>query len=206
MIAVIDYRMGNTRSVVKTLQALGHEAELTNSPDRLRVASHLILPGVGAFKDGMANLRELGLEALLQEIVVRGKKPFLAICLGMQLLAEEGMENNGPHTGLGWIQGRVERFAIDEKKYKVPHVGWNNIRIVKDVPLFRDVPRPDPDFYFVHSYHLVCANPEDIIASCDYGQTFTAAIQRENIIATQFHPEKSQANGIHVLNNFLALA
>lgn len=206
MVAIIDYHMGNTRSVAKTLKAMGYDVVLTNDQDQLRSASHLILPGVGAFADGMKNLRELGLVDFLHEEVVVNKKLFLAICIGVQLLADEGMEHGGPHRGLGWIHGRVERFTVDETKYKVPHVGWNNITISKESLLFSDVPRPDPDFYFVHSYHLKVTDPNDVIATCDYGETFVAAVQKDNIFGTQFHPEKSQKNGVRVLKNFLSLS
>lgn len=205
MVAVIDYRMGNTRSVVKTLKKIGYDAILTNDRQELHNASHLILPGVGAYKDGMDNLRDLGLVDFLNEEVVKGGKLFLAICLGLQLLGDEGMEHGGPHKGLGWIHGRVERFSVDESVYKVPHVGWNNVTISKDDPLFENVQRPSPDFYFVHSFHLKCAEPDDVIATCEYGETFTAAVRKNNIMATQFHPEKSQKNGIQVLRNFLAM-
>ncbi|MFH1171409.1 MAG: imidazole glycerol phosphate synthase subunit HisH [bacterium] len=205
MIAVIDYRMGNTRSVVKTLGAIGYEAILTNDPAELRNASHLILPGVGAFKDGMANLRDLGLVDLLAELVVQKGRPLLAICLGLQLLSESSTENDGPHAGLGFVRGRVERFSVDERAYKIPHVGWNTIDIVRDAPLFENVQRPSPDFYFVHSYRLQCADNEDVLATCTYGETFTAALQHHSIYATQFHPEKSQKNGVQVLKNFCSL-
>ncbi len=204
MIAIVDYRMGNTRSVAKTLKAMGYEAVLTNDHQELRNASHIILPGVGAFGDGMANLRDLGLVEILTEEVVKKGKLFLAICIGQQLLAEKGTEH-GEYEGLGWIPGRVERFAIDETKYKIPHVGWNNISIKGEPALFAGVPRPDPDFYFVHSYHLKPTDPAHVIATCDYGETFVAAIQKDNIMATQFHPEKSQKNGVQVLKNFLSM-
>lgn len=206
MVAIIDYHMGNTRSVAKTLKAMSYDAVLTNDQQQLRDASHLILPGVGAFADGMKNLRDLGLVDILNEEVIQKGKPFLAICIGVQLLADEGMEHGGPHPGLGWIHGRVERFSVDENAYKVPHVGWNNIDITGDPPLFKDVPRPDPDFYFVHSYHLKAADPKDVIALCEYGETFVAAVQKNNILGTQFHPEKSQKNGVQVLKNFLRLS
>jgi len=206
MVAVIDYHMGNTRSVVKTLKAIGYDAILTNSPDELRSASHLILPGVGAFKDGMDNLHALGLPPLLDELVVKGGRPLLAICIGLQLLADEGMEHGGPHKGLGWIPGRVERFSVDEGKYKIPHVGWNNITVTRDNQLFQWIHSPSTDFYFVHSYHLKAVHSEHVIATCDYGETFTAAVQKDNIMATQFHPEKSQRNGVQVLRNFLEIS
>jgi glutamine amidotransferase len=206
MVAVIDYRMGNTRSVVKTLKAIGYDAVLTNDRQKLRDASHLILPGVGAFPDGMKNLHELGLVEIMNEEVVEKGKPFLAICIGIQLLGDEGMEHGGPHPGLGWIRGRVEPFTIDEKKYKVPHVGWNNISIVGDPLLFQDVHRPDPDFYFVHSFHLKATDPKDVIATCEYGETFVAAVQKNNIMGVQFHPEKSQKNGVQLLKNFMSLS
>lgn len=205
MVAIIDYRMGNTRSVAKTLKAMGYDAVLTNDPKQLRDASHLILPGVGAYPDGMKNLHELGLVEILNEEVIQKGKPFLAICIGVQLLADKGMEHGGPHPGLGWIHGRVERFNVDETKYKIPHVGWNNVTITNISPLFDQVPQPDPDFYFVHSYHLKAADPKDVVATCDYGETFVAAIQKNNIFGTQFHPEKSQKNGVQVLKNFLRI-
>ncbi len=196
--------MGNTRSVAKTLKAIGYDAVLTNDHKQLRDASHLILPGVGAFADGMKNLSDLGLIEILHEEVIKKGKPILAICIGVQLLADQGMEHGGPHTGLGWIHGKVEHFTVNETKYKVPHVGWNNITLVNDSPLFKLVPQPNPDFYFVHSYHLKASNPQDIIATCDYGEIFVAAVQKENIFGTQFHPEKSQKNGVRILKNFLS--
>lgn len=215
MISVIDYRMGNTRSVVKTLRAMGYEAELTNDAAKLKNASHLILPGVGAFPDGMANLREKldsldgkTLEAILNEIVIQGQKPFLAICIGLQLLGDTGTEVK-PEKGLGWIHGTVERFAVDETEYKVPHVGWDDISVVRDSPLFQNVPREHPNFYFVHSYHLKAKNSQDVVAVGKYGEPYVAAIQsveHPNVFGTQFHPEKSQANGVRVLKNFLATA
>lgn len=205
MVAVVDYRMGNTRSVVKTLQTIGYEAILTNDRQQLKQASHLILPGVGAYKDGMQNLHDLHLVEFLHQEVVGGGKPFLAICLGLQLLGEEGTENGGPFRGLGWIRGRVERFTVDESVHKVPHVGWNNVSLARQSPLFESMSVAEPDFYFVHSYHLKCRDEADVIATCNYGETFVAAIQKQNIMATQFHPEKSQKNGIQLLKNFLAL-
>lgn len=205
MIAIVDYKMGNTRSVAKTLKAMGHDTVLTHDPNQLRDASHIILPGVGAYEDGMKHLHELQLIEILEEEVIRKGKPFLAICIGLQLLAETGMEHGGPHKGLGWIQGRVDRFSVDEQLYKVPHVGWNNVSLTGNSPLFLGITAPQPDFYFVHSYHLQDADPADVIATCEYGETFVAAIQKNNIYGTQFHPEKSQGLGVQLLQNFIAL-
>lgn len=205
MVAIVDYRMGNTRSVAKTIKAIGYDAVLTSDKKELQNSSHIILPGVGAFADGMHNLRELGLIEILEEEVKKKGKPFLAICIGQQLLADEGTEHGGPHQGLGWIPGQAKRFNIDESRYKIPHVGWNNITIRTQSPLFQHIENSTPDFYFVHSYHLHATHPEDVIATCDYGEQFVAAVQKDNIFGTQFHPEKSQGLGVQVLKNFLSL-
>jgi glutamine amidotransferase len=201
MIVVVDYGMGNVRSVVNALLAAGGDARVSNRAEDLRAADRIILPGVGAFGDCMRNLIATGLVEVLEEEVRSKGKPFLGICVGMQLLAREGHEN-GTHAGLGWVPGIVTRFTVEDKGLKVPHVGWNEVLSTKEGVLLLQF-RGRPTFYFVHSYHFVCDDPEDVYAVCDYGLPFTAAIERGNIFGTQFHPEKSQQNGQRVLKNFL---
>ncbi|MFA5185772.1 MAG: imidazole glycerol phosphate synthase subunit HisH [Patescibacteria group bacterium] len=202
MVAIIDYGMGNVGSVKNAIAFLGGEAVLTNRPEDIEKASHIILPGVGAFGDGMRNLERSGLVDVLKKEVFENGKLFLGICLGMQLLAEAG-EEGGEHAGLGWIKGRVRKLRVDEMKYRLPHVGWNDVSPKESATLFKDV-QPSI-FYFVHSFAVEPKEPEDIAATCDYGGPFAAAIQRKNIFGVQFHPEKSQKSGLAVLRNFLQL-
>ena len=201
MVVVIDYGMGNLFSVKNALEAIGAEAKISNEPDDLRRADQIILPGVGAFPDGMSNLKKRGLIPVLEEEVLEKKKPFLGICLGAQLLATQGEEHQLT-DGLGWIKGRVRRFQVDESKFRIPHIGWNDVFPKKDNILFKNV--HPPIFYFVHSYHLVPEDQSVIVATSEYGETFVAAFQKENIFGVQFHPEKSQKNGLRILENFLA--
>ena len=203
MIVIIDYNMGNIRSVTKAFKKLNAPFVVSNNAGDIKKASHLVLPGVGAFGDGMKNLENLNLIPLLEEQVLTKKRPFLGICVGMQLLASEGTEH-GNHQGLGWIKGVVRRFNVNEKQYKVPHIGWNDITIKKKQPLFEDIENGS-DFYFVHSYHLAPDDKNVIAATCDYGEEFVAAIQQENIFGLQFHPEKSQASGIQIIKNFIGI-
>lgn len=201
VITIIDYKMGNVRSVAKAFEAIGCSALISNRIEDIVKSSFLVLPGVGAFGEGMRYIAELGLMEPLREQVVNKKTPFLGICLGMQLLARDGYEN-GYHKGLGWIDGSVKRFTFDDEKLKIPHMGWNDIDITYNNPLLSGI-TDDKTFYFVHSYHLVCDDPKICIASSFYGYDFTAAIQSDNIFATQFHPEKSQKAGLKVLRNFI---
>lgn len=201
-VVIIDYGMGNVGSVKNALTFLGKESVISSDPRDLESASHLILPGVGAFADGIKNLAGSGLLPTLESEVLIKKKPILGLCLGMQLFAGEG-EEGGLHKGLGWIKGRVQRFKVDEKLYKVPHVGWNDIYPSDRAILFLGVKRPI--FYFVHSYHLVPEDKSIISAEAEYGQRFVAAIEKDNIFGLQFHPEKSQSEGLRVLENFLKL-
>lgn len=192
--------MGNVRSVAKAFELLGNEMVISNKTNDIKKAAALILPGVGAFADGMKHLEQYGLIDILSEEVVKNKKPLLGICLGMQLLAKTS-EEFGLHQGLGWLDAEVKPFRFENQDLKVPHVGWNDIQFKEGSPLFRGL-RKDPVLYFVHSYHLVC--PDNIvIAECNYGYKFVAAIQQNNIFATQFHPEKSQTVGLKILNNFV---
>lgn len=203
MIAVINYGMGNVKSIINAVNYLGKKAILTADKKKIDNASHIILPGVGAFGNAMDKLSRKGLVGILKRQVFDKKKPFLGICLGLQLLADRSYEH-GFHKGLGWISGEVKKFSLNEKKFKIPHIGWNEIRIVRRHPLFSGLRDNELTFYFVHSYHIVCKNPQDIAATCSYGENFPAVIAKENLVATQFHPEKSQDNGIQLLQNFLS--
>jgi len=201
MIIIVDYGMGNLRSVYNALGLLGAEAEITSDPARVLAAERLILPGVGAFGLAMHNLRERGLIQALNQKVLAERTPILAICLGMQLLAQDSNEH-GMHAGLGWLPGRVRLFE-DVGDLRVPHVGWNEI-VVNDnhPPLFQNLGK-DAEFYFVHSYFYSADDPQTVAATTHYGHDFVAAVWRDNIFGTQFHPEKSQTSGLRVLMNFM---
>lgn len=204
MITIIDYEMGNLRSVEKAFEKLGFDARVSNNPDDLLTTDKVVLPGVGAFKDCIINLRDGGfVEPLLQH--VEAGKPLLGICVGMQMLFDES-EEFGRHKGLGLIPGKVSRFpaGMEERgeRLKVPHMGWNTIQIQRPAPFFKDTAEGSY-FYFVHSYYCAADNPDDVAASCRYGDiVFTAAIWRDNLMATQFHPEKSQDVGLKIFENF----
>lgn len=199
MIAILDYGMGNRASVQNALAFLGHESVVTQDPMIIGNATHLILPGVGAFGDGMRAIRERGLDRVMAEEIAKGK-PLLGICLGMQLLASKG-EEGGLHDGLGFIPGTVKRLTAGE--LRIPHVGWNDVAPKSDEVLFAGT---EPNvFYFVHSFALKADDEADVIATCDYGSRFVAAVRRGNIMGVQFHPEKSQASGLRVLKNFLSI-
>jgi imidazole glycerol-phosphate synthase subunit HisH len=202
MIAVVDYGSGNIHSIGSALYMVGADVVVTKKPEDLQAASHIVLPGVGAFGVCAANLRASGVEECLAEEVLEKGKPFYGICVGMQVLAREGHEF-GVHKGLGWLNGIVKRFEVDQREHKIPHVGWNEVLLEKETPLFNGIIPKDKTFYFTHSYHFVADDADLIAANCEYGETFPAALQRDNIFATQFHPEKSQENGLKVLENFL---
>ena len=203
MIGVIDYGLGNLRSVHGAVERLGFTCEVSADADVLRRADKLILPGVGAFGDGMRNLHERNLVAPLTEMVQGIKIPILGICLGFQLLAQSSTEF-GEHLGFGWIPGNVTRLTPSDPDLRVPHVGWNEFKRTRDCILFDDVPN-DALFYYVHSFHLE-TEPNVEVGTCPYGQPVTAAIQQANVFGTQFHPEKSQRHGMTVLKNFLERA
>jgi glutamine amidotransferase len=204
VITIIDYEMGNLRSVEKAFEKLGFDARVSNNPDDLLTTDKVVLPGVGAFKDCITNLRDGGfVEPLLQH--VEAGKPLLGICVGMQMLFDES-EEFGRHKGLGLIPGKVTRFpaGMEERgeRLKVPHMGWNTIQIQRPAPFFKDTAEGSY-VYFVHSYYCAADNPDDVAASCRYGDiVFTAAIWRDNLMATQFHPEKSQDVGLKIFENF----
>lgn len=196
-IVVVDYDMGNVGSIVNMMKKIGHAAELSSDPDVIGRADRLILPGVGSFDAGMANIRARGLVDVLQEKVVNKRTPVLGICLGMQLLGDGSRE--GESAGLGWISAEAIRFSSEAQR--VPHMGWNQVAPVADHWLFAGEPE-DMRFYFVHSYHVVCNEPEDQIATASYGASFTAAIGLGHILGVQFHPEKSHRFGMQLLRNF----
>jgi glutamine amidotransferase len=202
VIAVVDYGMGNLYSVRNALAMVGADVVVTREAAALREAERIVLPGVGAFGECVKNLRASGLVSTLEDEVRNKKKPMLGICVGMQVLADEGHEM-GVHSGLGWVPGTVERFDVEKAGLNVPHVGWNEVLFTAGCPLFRGV-RPGATFYFVHSYCFVPRDDSCVAARCEYGGAFTAALQCGNVFATQFHPEKSQQNGLAVLENFLA--
>ncbi len=199
MIVVVDYGRGNLRSVQKAFEYLGYNAVITSDPEVILKADKVVLPGVGAFGDCMDNLRKMGLaEAVLD--FVRSGKPFLGICLGLQLLFTYS-EEFGPVEGLGIVKGKVVRFA---KGMKIPHMGWNQIEIVNKNPLLEGVKDGDY-FYFVHSYYVVPDEDSVTATVTDYGVKFVSMINKDNIFATQFHPEKSQKKGLLILDNFAKL-
>lgn len=201
MIAIIDYDMGNVRSVSKAFERVGSQAIVTRDPRAIMDASHIVLPGVGAFKDCMRNLEEYGLIEPIQRSVEKGK-PFLGICLGLQLLFEES-EEFGVHKGLGVIKGRVVRFN-DTPGLKVPHMGWNEIKKAKKSALLEGI-KDNEFFYFVHSYYAVPADRSVDLTTTSYGIEFTSSVEAGNVMACQFHPEKSQKAGLRVLKNFSSL-
>ena len=199
MVVIIDYGMGNLSSVQKSLNFLSIKSVITNNVEVIKKANIIILPGVGSFTQGMQNLRDLGLVDVLTNQVIKNKIPFLGICLGMQLIMERGNEPK-ECLGLGWIKGDVLKFELTD--FNVPHMGWNNIKIKKEL-YFKECKLKD--FYFIHSYHVVPENNEDIAATVNYGFEVVAGIQRDNIFATQFHPEKSQDPGLSILKTFFEI-
>ena len=197
MIAIIDYGMGNLHSVAKAFERLGFQATLTREPRVIEDAGHVVLPGVGAFPDCMRSLEELGLIGPVQRTLSSGK-PFLGICLGLQLLFTES-EEFGIHQGLGWIKGRVVRFP--DRGLKVPHMGWNTLQTKKSTPVLAGL-HENSMVYFVHSYYAVPDDAALIATTTDYGEPFVSSISKDNVFACQFHPEKSQAVGLTILRNF----
>jgi glutamine amidotransferase len=207
-IAVVDYGSGNLRSVAKALTRAVAESGrtvqvlVTADPDEVRRAERIVLPGVGAFADCMRGLNGLpGMRDVLEEQVIRGGRPFLGICVGMQLMAEWGREH-GSHQGLGWLEGEVVPLSPDDGRLKVPHMGWNELDLRRAHPLLAGID-PGAHAYFVHSYHFK-ASAEAVCAETAYGGPVVAMVGRDNLAGTQFHPEKSQAVGLKLIANFLA--
>ena len=198
MIAIIDYDMGNVGSIKNMLEHLGLEAIITGDKYEILNASHIIIPGVGSFDQGMQNLIDRGLDKVIKEAALNLKKPILGICLGMQLLGMKSEEGHLP--GLGLIDFENFRFR-PEANLKVPHMGWNLIKVNKLDPILEDVDGSFR-FYFVHSFYAKCKNDENILLTCDYGMEFSAAVHDKNIYGVQFHPEKSHHYGMKILKNF----
>ena len=198
MIGILDLSMGNLRSVSNAVYSLGQDFLVVEKPEQMDDCSHLIAPGVGSYRTAMAHADEKGFRDAVRRFSGE-KKPILGICLGMQLLSETGDEG-GASKGFGLIPGHVARLD-DRKTPTIPHVGWNNIHFTRTHPVFKNV-KNDVDFYFVHSYHFVTTNPADTAGQTDSGQVFASIVARENVIGFQFHPEKSQENGLRLLENF----
>lgn len=202
MVVIIDYGVGNLGSIQNMLRKVGCQAITSSDPDVIMNAPKLLLPGVGAFDAGMQCLTERGLKPVLNEYVISRKKPVLGICLGMQLMAASSDEGRIP--GLGWIDAQVKRIRPSDRSLKVPHMGWNQVRQIKDDPLLTNL-NTGSRFYFVHSYHVECHNPEDVLLTTSYGGEFHSAFRHGNIWGFQFHPEKSHKFGMQLLKNFAEL-
>lgn len=210
-VAIIDYGSGNLRSATKAFERAAREGgisaaiDLTADAERVRTADRIVLPGVGAYADCRAGLDAVsGMVDAVQEVAIAKARPFLGICVGMQLMSERGLEKTVT-KGFGWIKGDVKEITPADPSLKIPQIGWNTIHVKHSHPLFDGI-RTGPDglhAYFVHSYHLDAANEEDVLATCDYGGPVTAAVARDNLAGTQFHPEKSQALGLALIANFL---
>lgn len=197
-IAIIDYGMGNLRSVLNAFREVQADAAIEADPKRLPDYTGILLPGVGAFEEAIAALRQTGMADALDAQRRQGKN-ILGICLGMQLMCNSSQEN-GFHKGLSWIDATVK--PIPARGVKIPHIGWNDLTYTREHFLLRDAPL-SPDVYFVHGYRVECANPEDVIATCEYGEPFCAMFAHDNVQGIQFHPEKSQQAGLKILSNFV---
>lgn len=201
IISVLDYGCGNIRSVIRMLEKAGASANRVSTPDAVRGAQALVLPGVGAFDHGMSALAERRLDRALDDVVSDGHVPILGICLGMQLMCVGSEEGRLP--GLGWFDAQATRFPDPGlTRLPVPHMGWNTLRVTKGNALLA-VGEPDPRFYFVHSYRIQCNDPRDVVATCDYGGSFVAAFSKANLFGAQFHPEKSHRFGLAMMRRFV---
>ncbi|WP_432285867.1 imidazole glycerol phosphate synthase subunit HisH [Aminobacter sp. BA135] len=210
-VAIIDYGSGNLRSATKAFERAAREAgiaaeiELTADADRVRSADRIVLPGVGAYADCARGLRAVdGMWETVEEVAIRKAHPFLGICVGMQLMSERGLEKTVTE-GFGWISGDVKEITPTDPTLKIPQIGWNTIHVKHDHPVFKDIATGPQGLhaYFVHSYHLDASKEKEVLATADYGGRVTAAVARDNLVGTQFHPEKSQALGLGLIANFL---
>jgi glutamine amidotransferase len=200
-IVIVDYQMGNIHSVARKLTILGVNYEISNNSETIRQADKLILPGVGHFGKAMQQLQESNLIEVLNDVVINQKKPILGICLGMQLMANFSEEGNV--DGLGWIGGKINRFQVQDKlRYKIPHTGWNGIKICKESPMNKGLINHE-EFYFVHAYYFQADKEEDILHKTTYEQEFVSAVQKNNIVGVQYHPEKSHDVGLKLIKNFI---
>lgn len=201
MIAILDYDAGNIKSVEKAIEYLGQDARITRDRDEIFASEKVILPGVGSFGDAMGKLKEYKLDQVIYD-VIDNQIPFLGICLGLQLLYESSEETSGV-MGLGLLKGTIKKIP-DSKGLKIPHMGWNSLEIKKDAALFKGI-KEKPYVYFVHSYYLTSENEEEVAATTHYAVPIHASIEKDNIFACQFHPEKSSTVGLKILENFLSL-
>jgi len=210
-VAIIDYGSGNLRSATRAFERAARESgidagiELTADAERVRTADRIVLPGVGAYADCRAGLDAVpGMVEAIEDVAIRNGRPFLGICVGMQLMSERGLEKTVTR-GLGWIPGDVREMQPADPSLKIPQIGWNTIHVKHSHPLFDGIRTGEGGLhaYFVHSYHLAAANPQDVLAEADYGGPITAAVAKDNVAGTQFHPEKSQALGLALIANFL---
>lgn len=201
-ITIIDYGMGNLRSIQKAFERLRVQTIISSNNDEILEANKLVLPGVGHFESGIKNLRTSGLVDILNEMVLRDKTPILGICLGMQLMTENSEEGN--LAGLGWVKAKTKKFSFSDKLLKIPHMGWNTLSIINPDSLLTGL-RTEELFYFVHSYFIQCENKSDIISESNYGIKFVSSFKKDNIYGCQFHPEKSHDSGLKLLNNFINL-
>ena len=201
MITIIDYGLGNLTSILNMHKRLGLKAQITNDLDVIAAAKKLILPGVGHFDYGMRQLKDSGLEVLLNQKILKEQIPILGICLGAQLMTKSSAEGTNP--GLGWIDGKTIRFNFHNQQghFKIPHMGWSNIEVTKKSPLLNELPE-EPRYYFVHSYHFLLNNQETVLTKSSYGYEFVSGFQKDNIYGVQFHPEKSHKFGMKLLENF----
>jgi glutamine amidotransferase len=202
MIVIINFNLGNPKSINNILGYLGIDAQISSDPNEILEAERLILPGVGHFKHGMEQLGQLRLIEVMKKAVLEDKKPILGICLGMQLLTKHSEEGN--IDGLGFIDAQTVKFNLDDPQLKIPHMGWNEVSWQKQSPVINDLSEKSR-YYFVHSYFVECNNQNDILGTTHYGQDFVSAFQHENIIGMQFHPEKSHLFGMEILKNFSKL-
>ena len=203
MVAIIDYGMGNLRSVKRKMDLIGVKSIITSDPEEIKKSDRIILPGVGHFGRAVIGIKKRRLWDLLSEQVLVEKKPVLGICLGMQLMAKHSEE--GDSVGFGWIDAEVLRFKVsDTIKYKIPHMGWNTLNQVKESPIFEKI-NLNSEFYFVHSYYVHCNNSDNILTETIYDNSFTSSFQKENIFGVQFHPEKSHDAGEILLRNFIKM-
>jgi len=202
MLVILDYKIGNVGSLVNMLKKIGVSSIVSSDPKEIEAADKIIFPGVGAFDNGMNNLLNSGLIPLLEKKVKDQSIPILGVCLGMQLFA--GGSEEGKEKGLGWIEGEVVKFKFQDSNFKIPHMGWNTIDIKKTDPVFNEMPK-ETRFYFVHSYHFVCDDKKNVLATTNYGYDFESIIRKDNIWGVQFHPEKSHKFGMQLLKNFVEI-
>jgi imidazole glycerol-phosphate synthase subunit HisH len=198
---LVDTGVNNLLSICNALEMAGADLRICRTPDELLDAERIVLPGVGAYRDCINGLKDQGFMTHLHKLVLQDKKPIIGICVGMQMMARRSFEG-GEYEGLGWFDADVVRIQPDDPKIRVPQIGWNSTHFRAGEPLAVGLPA-DPDLYYVHSYYLKCDSAEDVAATCDYGIAVTSSVRKGNIVATQFHPEKSQDYGLRILENFL---